>query len=109
MDPRLFLQGLGFGLWARCQWGLGTNKWGLGPTAPAGPGQSPGLPCSLLSVARPGREFDAQSVERRGHDYLAAEAAGGGQAERQVEHVFLVLGGFGEFGVPVRVDDDVAG
>src|SRR5262245_42772806 len=72
---------------------------------------SPSSPRLLVDhhVARRRRQLDHQAVERLAHADLAAEARGMGEAERQVEHVLLILAGRRQLLEPDLLDDDVAG
>src|SRR5215212_10188109 len=55
------------------------------------------------------RELDDQAVERLAHADLTAEPRGVGEPEGEVEHVFLVLAGWGELVEPFLLDHDMAG
>ena len=60
-------------------------------------------------VARGRRQRNGQAVKLVGNDDLAPEAGRLRKAEREVEHIFLVLGGFGQAFKIFGMDDDVAG
>ena len=52
---------------------------------------------------------DGQSIEFLGHDDLASEPRGGGQAKGQVQHILFVLASLLKALVIVLADDHVAG
>src|SRR5204862_1043003 len=60
-------------------------------------------------IAGRGWQPHGQPVKLLGDDDLTAEPRRYGQAEGEVEHVLLVLGGVLQQFVPVRVDDNMAG